>query len=269
MGTGWWYGGAAVIISACCTHPLDTLKVRMQTSTTPTIFSTIKSLIKNEGIFAFYNGLSASILRQCTYGTARFAVYDTLKGHLSPSNSLFASVSGGFAGGIVGCPFDLINIRMQNDGKLPPELRRNYRNAIDGVFQIIKSEGFSSLFTGLSANVQRGVFLTASQITSYDLIKQYLLKFDNIFKDNLQTHFLTSLSAGLVATTVTSPIDVMKTTIMTHKSKFNSTFEIFSFILKNEGPKAFFKGWVPSFTRLGPHTIITFVVYEQIKEYFG
>ena len=30
----------------------------------------------------------------------------------------------GFFGGIVGSPFDAVNVRMQNDMKLPPELRR-------------------------------------------------------------------------------------------------------------------------------------------------
>lgn len=36
-------------------------------------------IIYNEGIFALYNGLSASILRQITYSTARFAAYEFLK----------------------------------------------------------------------------------------------------------------------------------------------------------------------------------------------
>jgi hypothetical protein len=34
---------------------------------------------------------------------------------------------------------------------------------------------------------------------------------------------------------------------------------------RNEGIRAFFRGFVPAFTRLGPHTILTFVFMEQIK----
>lgn len=33
---------------------------------------------------------------------------------------------GGFAGGFVGNPADLVNVRMQNDIKLPPAQRRKY-----------------------------------------------------------------------------------------------------------------------------------------------
>lgn len=40
--------------------------------------------------------------------------------------SAFLAGLGGFAGGFVGNPADLVNVRMQNDVKLPPEQRRKY-----------------------------------------------------------------------------------------------------------------------------------------------
>ncbi len=33
-----------------------------------------------------------------------------------------------------------------------------------------------------------------------------------------------------------------------------------------QGPLAFYRGYVPAFIRLGPHTVITFVIYEQLKK---
>ena len=36
-----------------------------------------------------------------------------------------------------------------------------------------------------------------------------------------------------------------------------------------QGPMAFFRGYVPAFVRLGPHTIITFIGIEQLKNRFG
>ena len=35
------------------------------------------------------------------------------------------------------------------------------------------------------------------------------------------------------------------------------------------GPSGFFKGFVPAFVRLGPHTIITFLFFEQLRLNFG
>jgi dicarboxylate transporter 10 len=74
---------------------------------------------------------------------------------------------------------------------------------------------------------------------------------------------------GLVATTVCSPVDVIKTRIMsasTNDRKMPST-AIMKQMIKAEGISSFFKGWTPAFIRLGPQTIITFVVLEQFKSW--
>ncbi|KAI8849285.1 mitochondrial dicarboxylate carrier [Chytridium lagenaria] len=230
----WWFGGAASMFSALCTHPLDTLKIRLQTSTVKvSLVRTTVDIVSKEGFMALYAGVSASLLRQATYSTARFAVYDIIKAKLNANDKsassqykqLFAACVGGAAGGLVGSPADLTNIRMQNDGKLPIEKRRGYKNAFDGIYRI-------------------AILMTASQVASYDIIKQQMLA-TSFFKDNLITHFGASLSAGLIATTVCSPIDVLKTRIMTAQ------------------------GMAPIITRLGPHTIITFLAYEQLKTWYS
>ncbi|KAJ3297747.1 Mitochondrial dicarboxylate transporter [Borealophlyctis nickersoniae] len=257
--TQWWFGGIASVAAALCTHPLDTLKIRMQTSTlrNTSVFGTAAAIVRSEGVSGLYAGLSASVLRQATYSTARFAVYDIVKGYmvrksngapLSVPYQITAAVIGGVAGGIVGTPADLCNIRMQNDAKLPPELQRNYRNAFDGLFRIAREEGVRSLFLGLGPNVQRAIFMTAGQIASYDVVKQQMLA-SGKFKDDTTTHFASSLIAGLVATTICSPFDVLKTRIMSASEgggAYKSSLDAFFKILRAEGPMAFLKGWVPS-----------------------
>ncbi len=47
-----------------------------------------------------------------------------------------------------GSPADLVNVRMQNDNKLPVHLRRNYKNCFDALFTIFKTEGIKGLFKG-------------------------------------------------------------------------------------------------------------------------
>jgi dicarboxylate transporter 10 len=41
-----------------------------------------------------------------------------------------------------------------------------------------------------------------------------------------------------------------------------------AYMARTEGPLSLFKGWVPAFTRLGPHTILTFVILEQIRAFY-
>ena len=74
----WYFGGIASMEAACCTHPLDLLKVHLQTAgkEKTSLLKTTVNIVKNQGVLALYSGLSASLLRQLTYSTTRFGIYD-------------------------------------------------------------------------------------------------------------------------------------------------------------------------------------------------
>ncbi|KAF2497772.1 mitochondrial carrier [Lophium mytilinum] len=203
----------------------------------------------------------------------RFGVYEELKDHFTtpaaPPSFLvlvgMASASG-FIGGVVGNPADVLNVRMQHDAALPPEKRRNYKNAIDGLIRMTREEGPRSLTRGVWPNSVRAILMTASQLATYDIFKRLLLAHTSL-KDNLTTHFSASFMAGFVATTVCSPVDVIKTRVMSsheHKGLVRLVTDIF----RAEGLGWMFKGWVPSFIRMGPHTILTFLFLEQHKKIY-
>jgi solute carrier family 25 (mitochondrial dicarboxylate transporter), member 10 len=167
---------------------------------------------------------------------------------------------------------------MQNDMALPVEQRRNYKHAIDGLIRLIREEGPRSLMRGVWANTSRGVLMTAGQLASYDEFKKLLLK-TGLMKDNLATHFTASFMAGFVATTMyfnsgkstdsrCSPIDVCKTRIMNATSRTGGAVSILRDAVKTEGLKFMFRGWTPSFVRLCPQTVVTFIVLEQQKKWW-
>ncbi|KAG7209719.1 hypothetical protein KM043_011354 [Ampulex compressa] len=273
----WYFGGLASAGAACVTHPLDLLKVHLQTQQEGrvSIVKSTVSIIRKEGILALYNGLSASLLRQLTYSTTRFGAYEIGKQAFETPGSplpfyqklLLAGCSGA-AGGVLGTPGDVVNVRMQNDIKLPPEMRRNYRHALDGVVCIIRQEGTLRLFSGCSTATARAVLMTIGQLSFYDQIKIMLLQ-SGYFQDNPTTHFVSSLLAGAIATTLTQPLDVLKTRVMNAKpGEFQGLTDIFLYTAKL-GPLAFFKGYVPAFVRLAPQTILTFIFLEQLRSNCG
>jgi dicarboxylate transporter 10 len=235
---------------------------------------TFTHVIKHNGLSGLYRGLSASLLRQITYSTTRFGVYEELKQRLtSPTSSpsfptlvAIASASG-FAGGLIGNPADVLNVRMQHDAALPAESRRNYKNAIDGLIRMTREEGVASLFRGVWPNSMRAVLMTASQLASYDLFKNALITHAGMH-DNLTTHFSSSFLAGFVATTICSPVDVIKTRVMSAHGESKSMTKLLADVYRLEGVGWMFRGWVPSFIRLGPHTIATFLFLEQHKKFY-
>ena len=266
------------MVACLVTHPLDLAKVRLQTASKPgqSLISMVYQIISKEGFFKIYSGLSASLLRQATYSTARFGIYEFLKDsytdkyHQNPSTGILLPMSmvAGALGGLVGNPSDVVNIRMQNDSTLPIEQRRNYRNAFNGIIRIIQEEKISTLFRGLVPNLTRGILMTASQVVTYDIAKNLLVDTFHLDPSKKGTHFSASLLAGLVATTVCSPADVVKTRIMNSKGASESgAVTILTTAVKTEGVGFMFRGWLPSFIRLGPHTIVTFLALEQLRKF--
>ncbi|KAF2209339.1 hypothetical protein CERZMDRAFT_70233 [Cercospora zeae-maydis SCOH1-5] len=275
-----WFGGSASCCAAIVTHPLDLrrsrpVRLQMQPHEGPRkgLVGMFTHVVKSEGAPGLYRGLSAALLRQITYSTTRFGVYEELKqsfddGVSKPSiASLIAmSSASGFLGGVAGTPADILNVRMQNDAALPPEKRRNYKHAIDGMVRMIREEGITSLVRGVWPNSARAVLMTASQLASYDVFKGQILEHSGL-EDGLTVHFMASLMAGFVATTVCSPVDVIKTRVMSAHTK-ESIWSLVTRITAYEGFMWAFKGWVPSFIRLGPHTVATFLFLEQHKKMY-
>jgi dicarboxylate transporter 10 len=230
------------------------------------------NIVKTNGFFALYQGISAAILRQASYSTTRFACYEALKNAAQKPNvemPLYQKIAiagtSGFIGGVLGTPADLVNVRMQNDCKLPVDQRRNYKNCFEALFRIARQEGVTRMFAGMWMASTRGMFVTIGQLAFYDEIKYRLIK-TGFFKDNLTTHFTSATGAGVIATCITMPLDVLKTRIMNAKpGQYAGAMDAVRDVLK-VGPMGMFKGFTPAFIRLGPHTVLTFVFLEQLKK---
>ena len=84
------------------------------------------------------------------------------------------------------------------------------------------------------------VLMTIGQLCFYDQVKGLLLG-TPYFTDNLVTHFTSSLCAGAIATTMTQPLDVLKTRAMNAKpGEFSGALDLVRYTGRN-GPMAFYK----------------------------
>ncbi|XP_028842715.1 mitochondrial dicarboxylate carrier [Denticeps clupeoides] len=273
----WYFGGVASCGAACCTHPLDLIKVHLQTQqeVKMRMVGMAMQVVRSDGVIALYSGLSASLCRQLSYSMTRFAIYDTVrntrgseqKGPMPFYQKVLLGAFGGMTGGFIGTPADMVNVRMQNDVKLPPELRRNYAHALDGLIRVWREEGLRKLFSGASMASSRGALVTVGQLPCYDQAKQLILS-TGVMTDNVLTHFLASLIAGGCATVLCQPLDVMKTRLMNSKGEYRGVIHCVMDTAKL-GLMAFYKGLVPAGIRLIPHTVLTFIVLEQLRLYFG
>jgi len=240
-------------------------------------------VVQTEGVSALFSGVSATMLRQVLYSTTRMGLYEILKekwrepGSTQANLPLVKKITAGLiAGGIgaaVGNPADVAMVRMQADGRLPVAQRRNYTSVADAIGRMVRQDGITSLWTGSSLTVQRAMIVTASQLASYDQIKETLIS-HGIMKDGVGTHVTASFSAGFAAAVASNPVDVIKTRIMNMNPKpgqpapYSGALDCAMKTIKAEGPMALYKGFIPTVMRQGPFTVVLFVTLEQVRKIF-
>jgi len=263
---------------------LDTAKVRLQLQTTPAgqtpkyrgMIGTVATVAREEGPKALWKGLEPGIHRQVLFGGLRIGLYDPMKRLIVGKDHvgdipLHLKIGSGLATGAlaicIASPTDLVKVRMQAEGKLPPGATKKYPSAFKAYGIIARNDGVGSLWTGLGPNMARNAIINAAELASYDQIKQVLIG-TGYFKDNVVTHLAAGLGAGFFAVCIGSPVDVVKSRIMGDtKGLYTGVVDCFIKTFRNDGLTAFYKGFIPNFGRLGSWNVAMFLVLEQAKAF--
>nr|XP_057943171.1 dicarboxylate carrier SLC25A8-like isoform X2 [Doryrhamphus excisus]XP_057943172.1 dicarboxylate carrier SLC25A8-like isoform X2 [Doryrhamphus excisus] len=275
--------GTAACIADLVTFPLDTAKVRLQVQGESQkaeganvrkyrgVFGTISTMVRTEGARSLYNGLVAGLQRQMSFASVRIGLYDSMKQFYTRGTESSGIVIRLMAGCTTGAmavafaqPTDVVKVRFQAQARLSDGGRR-YNGTLDAYKTIARDEGVRGLWKGCMPNITRNAIVNCAELVTYDIIKEVILKY-NLMTDNLPCHFTAAFGAGFCTTVVASPVDVIKTRFMNSgANQYSSAFNCAVSMLKNEGATAFYKGFMPSFLRLGSWNIVMFVTYEQIK----
>nr|XP_046182833.1 mitochondrial uncoupling protein 2-like [Oncorhynchus gorbuscha] len=275
--------GSAACIADLVTFPLDTAKVRLQIQGEKVaseatkgiryrgVFGTISTMIRTEGPRSLYNGLVAGLQRQMCFASIRIGFYDNVKnfyaGGADTANIGIRILAGCTTGAMAvsfAQPTDVVKVRFQAQVNLTGVARR-YTGTMQAYKHIFNHEGIRGLWKGCLPNITRNALVNCTELVTYDLIKEAILR-HNLLSDNLPCHFASAFGAGFVTTCIASPVDVVKTRYMNsppgqYKSAINCAWTMAT----KEGPTAFYKGFVPSFLRLGSWNVVMFVSFEQLK----
>ncbi|EMT67577.1 Mitochondrial dicarboxylate transporter [Fusarium odoratissimum] len=106
---------------------------------------------------------------------------------------------------------------MQHDGSLPSHQRHNYRHVGDGMLRMAREEGIGAYMRGWLPNCTRAATQTAGQLASYDIIKGCIINYSQT-DETPAVQALSAFLAAVVAVTITNPLDVVKTRVMSSMS---------------------------------------------------
>ncbi|XP_075980747.1 mitochondrial 2-oxoglutarate/malate carrier protein-like [Anticarsia gemmatalis] len=265
-------GTISGILATTLLHPLDVTKVRMQMRPTVEGVSLMRCIIQREGYAALYAGIHAGIMRQICYTSTRIGSYYWLhdrheKKHGStPSlvNNVRYGVYAGLLGAMVGCPVDIVLVRMMADGANVHT--RRYHGMIDAFRKITREDGIRGLWHGVMFSMTRSVFFSVVQIGSYSQIHDMLAEKRPKAKD-FRLHVYTSLISSFITAVLSLPVDLVKTTyqaVTVHVHEHT----ILRNVLRKHGLFGFWRAFLPYYCRLSSYTILAFYLTEELSRQY-
>ena len=182
-------------------------------------------------------------------------------------------VAFGLASPLAGHPLDTLKSRMQ---ALPALARGGSWLALR---QTVAEGGVRALWRGAAVNIARAATVTAAQLAAYDSAKCELLRRGGL-AEGASLHAAASLVAGAAASAAVAPLDLAKSRVMAAAAAAaagggggdaeRSAVRVLARVLREEGGvRALMRGFTLAWLRLGPHTILSFTVYEKLRALAG
>ncbi|XP_030061362.1 mitochondrial adenyl nucleotide antiporter SLC25A24 [Microcaecilia unicolor] len=170
-------------------------------------------------------------------------------------------LSGGVAGAVSRtgtAPLDRLKVMMQVHGS------SSKMNIVSGFKQMVKEGGIRSLWRGNGVNVVKIAPETAMKFWAYEQYKKLFASEGG--KVGTAERFIAGSLAGATAQTSIYPMEVLKTRLAVGKTgQYSGMFDCGKKILKREGVKAFYKGYIPNILGILPYAGIDLAIYETLK----
>ena len=196
-----------------------------------------------------------------------------------------AAIMGDLTGSGWLCPSEVVKQRMQAG---------MYATTGEAVRSILKKKGVAGLYEGYLGGVARDVPFRVAQLCSYEVTKNFYLKFKRQRLQDKADAAAAALSkskrkantvdiskvelspvdsavcgaiAGTFSAAITTPLDRIKTLLMTDSAAYGgSVVSCAAKIWRDDGIAGFCAGMVPRVSYIAPSVVIFFIVYEQVQQ---
>lgn len=163
-------------------------------------------------------------------------------------------------------PLDVLKVRFQL--QLEPlgqqGVNSKYRNVVQAARTIYMEEGLFSLWRGHNPAQVLSIIYGVSQFWIYERMRDVTRK-TTFLRDhtNLST-FLSGAIAGSTATTLTMPVDVVRTRLIAQdiNKGYTSGSKAIVTILREEGVRGCYRGYASSIIQIGPMMGSNFMFYR-------
>lgn len=270
------FGGVCTVLAG---HPMDTVKVRLQTMPLPKPGETalyagtldcFKKTIQKEGFRGLYKGMSAPLTGVAPIFAISFFGFGLGKKLIKNDDSqvlskpeLFAAgaFSGIFTTSIM-APGERIKclLQIQQGGTAP----QKYAGMVDCARQLYSEGGIKSIYKGSVATILRDVPASGMYFMTYEVVKEALVPEDASNKMKMAATIAAGGCAGIANWLVAMPADVLKSRLQTAPEGTypKGMRDVFKQLMEREGVTALYKGVTPVMLRAFPANAACFVGFE-------
>ncbi|XP_067093124.1 solute carrier family 25 member 34 [Osmerus mordax] len=293
-GTPWPPVDFALGALACCgacvfTNPLEVVKTRLQLQgelqTRGSYQRHYRGVIqalwvvgRTDGLRGLQKGLSAGLIYQGLMNGVRLGFYshcEALGLTAVHGGSLLSGAVAGALGAAVASPAYLVktHLQAQTVKAIAVGHQHNHQGVSSAFATIYRREGVLGLWRGVNGAVPRVMVGSAAQLATFSSTKE-LLAARQWFSPNSWLITLTAAMISGVAVAITmTPFDVISTRLYNqpvdelHRGRLYHSFsDCLVKVCGTEGMLGLYKGMGPVFIRLAPHTILSMLLWDLMRQ---
>ncbi|EHH49562.1 hypothetical protein EGM_00242 [Macaca fascicularis] len=242
--------------SACClacvfTNPLEVVKTRLQLQgelqargTYPQPYrgfmASVAAVARADGLWGLQKGLAAGLLYQ------------------------------GLMNGIK------TQLQAQTVAAMAVGHQHNHQTVLGALETIWRQQGLLGLWQGVGGAVPRVMVGSAAQLATFTSAKAWVQKQQWLPEDS----WLVALAGGMISSIAVvvamTPFDVVSTRLYNQPvdragrgQLYGGLTDCMVKIWRQEGPLALYKGLAPAYLRLGPHTILSMLFWDELRKLAG
>ncbi|MQL75118.1 hypothetical protein Taro_007491 [Colocasia esculenta] len=203
--------------------------------------------------------------RVCLIDIGEHAVIpEGISKHMNASRYLIAGGLAGAASRTATAPLDRLKVVMQ--------VKTTKTCILPAIKDILKEGHFLGFFRGNGLNVVKVTPESALKFYTFEMLKDVIVNLKGEDKSDIGAsgRLIAGGLAGAVAQTAIYPIDLIKTRLQTFAcegGKVPSLGKLSKDIWVQEGPRAFYRGLIPSLLGIIPYAGIDLAAYETLKDF--
>nr|CAB3449259.1 unnamed protein product [Digitaria exilis] len=271
-------GAIAGAVSRTFVAPLETIRTHLMVGSVgaDSMAGVFQWIMQNEGWTGLFRGNAVNVLRVAPSKAIEHFTYDTAKKFLTPKadeppkipipTPLVAGALAGVASTLCTYPMELIKTRVTIEKDV-------YDNVAHAFVKILREEGPSELYRGLTPSLIGVVPYAACNFYAYETLKKLYRRATGRRPGadvGAAATLLIGSAAGAIASTATFPLEVarkqMQVGAVGGRQVYRHVLHAMYCILKREGAAGLYRGLGPSCIKLMPAAGISFMCYEACKK---